>query len=251
MTLYVEIVFIENFIIDYFLLRCAGKITYIPCKHTVLGATFGALYACIMPLFYSFAPLTQRILVLIGMCAITFTVKSIKSLLFTCSATAAASACLYGCTNLIFGQFIEGIFYNDNVFFLIALSSSVLSYLTYRILILLTNQKKLDSAVCKFKIGNDTLNALIDSGNSLYYKSTPVVLINKDAVKNLSIPVKPVIIPYSTIKNSGALLGFKPENAYLIYSDKAVALDCMVALCDHKFNNFDALMHPDLIKECV
>ncbi len=252
MTVYIEIVFIENLIIDYFLLLIAGKITFINCKHGFLGALFGALYASVFPIFYSFAPLSQRILVLIGMCLIAFKIKSIKELIFTCSAVAVSGACLFGILNLTFGQFIEGLFYTENVFFLVALCSALLSVLLYKIIIPLMSRKKLQSNACFLTMGQTKLNALIDSGNSLYYKSTPVVLINKDAVKNCNLPIKPLIIPYSALEEQGALLGFKPESIYLEYLDKKIELNCVVALCDHKFNNnFDALMHPDLIKECV
>jgi hypothetical protein len=51
---------------------------------------------------------------------------------------------------------------------------------------------------------------------------------------------------------SGALLGFKPEKAFVTYLEKTTPLDCVIALSDHSFNGkFDALMHPDLIRECV
>ena len=252
MTVYVELVFIENFIVDYFLLLTASKITFVPHKHALLGATFGALYACVMPFFYDIAPVVQRILVLIGMCAITFTLKDIKNLIYVCSSVSACGACLFGIINLIFGKIIEGILYSSNVLFILALCSAFLAYLLYRLIIPLMNEKKLKSSACKLKIGKTTLSAFIDSGNSLYYNSTPVVLVNKNAVKDYINPVKPLIIPYSAIKNSGVLIGFKPESAYIIYLDKTQEINCIVALCDHKFNNkFDALMHPDLIKECV
>lgn len=252
MTVYVEIVFIENLIIDYFLLLIAGKITYINCKHAFLGALFGALYSCIMPAFYLVAPATQKVLVLMGMCAITFGIKTVKNLIFTCCAVAVSGACLFGIANLMFGHFIEGVFYTENIFFIVALCSMLISVLLYRFIIPLMNNKKLKSNSCLIKIGDKELTALIDSGNSLYYNSTPVVLVNKSAVESYALPVKPIIIPYSAVKENGALLGFKPENVYLEYLDKTVELNCIVALCDHKFNNkFDALMHPDLIRECV
>ncbi len=252
LTVYVELVFIENFIVDYFLLLTAGRIAFVPDKHAFLGATFGALYSCIMPLFYDFAPFLHKIFVLFGMCAITFTLKSIKNLIYVCSALSACSACLFGIINLIFGEFIEGILYADNVLFILALCSCFLAFLLYRFMIPLINEKKLKTANCKLYINENVLDAFIDSGNSLYYNSTPVVLVNKDAVKDYSVPIKPLIIPYSAIKTSGALIGFKPEKVSVIYQNKTKEINCIVALCDHKFNNkFDALMHPDLIKECV
>ena len=252
LTVYVELVFIENFIVDYFLLLIASKITYIPTKHAFLGATFGALYASVMPLFYDFAPVLQRVLVLFGMCSITFTLKNLKNIIYVCSALSACSACLFGIINLFFGEIIEGILYADSVLFILALSSCFFAFLIYKFLIPLINKRKLKTANCKLYINENVLDAFIDSGNSLYYKSTPVILVNKDALKDYTFPIKPLIIPYSAIKTSGALIGFKPESAQVYYENHKKELNCVIALCDHKFNNkYDALMHPDLIKECV
>lgn len=252
LTVYVELVFIENFIVDYFLLLAASKITFVPYKHAFWGATFGALYASVMPVFYSYAPFLQRILVLFGMCAITFTLKSFKNLIYVCSALSACSACLFGIINLIFGEFVEGILYAENLLFILMLCSCFSAYLLFRLIIPLINEKKLKSANCKLYINENVLNAFIDSGNSLYYNSTPVVLVNKEALKDYGSPIKPLIIPYSAIKTSGALIGFKPESVRIYYENNLKEINCIVALCDHKFNNkFDALMHPDLIKECV
>ncbi len=252
MTVYVELVFIENFIVDYFLLLSASKITSIKPKHAFLGATFGALYASVMPFFYDFAPFAQRILVLFGMCAITFPLKSIKNLVFTCIAVSVCASCLFGVINLIFGKIIEGILYTDNLLFIVMICSSFFAFLLFSLIIPLMREKKLKSAVCKLRLGDSTVLAFVDSGNSLYYKKTPVVLVNKNAIKEYANPVIPLIIPYSAVKESGALIGFKPQSAFILYSDKIKEIDCIVALCDHNFNNkFDALVHPDLIKECV
>ena len=252
MTVYVELVFIENFIVDYFLLLSSSKITSVKHKHAFLGATFGALYACIMPLFYDFAPVAQRILVLFGMCAITFTFKSIKNVVLTCVTVSVCASCLFGIINLIFASVIEGLFYTDNLLFIVMLCSAFFAFLLFNLIIPFMREKKIKSAVCKLRLGDSTVTAFIDSGNSLYYKKTPVVLVNKNAIKEYANPVMPLIIPYSAVKESGALIGFRPQSAFIMYSDKIKEIDCVVALCDHNFNNkFDALLHPDLFKECV
>ncbi|MBR2860530.1 MAG: sigma-E processing peptidase SpoIIGA [Clostridia bacterium] len=47
MIIYVELVFLENFAVDCFLLLISGKITNQKCKHVFLASVFGAVYACL------------------------------------------------------------------------------------------------------------------------------------------------------------------------------------------------------------
>lgn len=249
MTVYIELVFIENLIIDRFLLLMASKIVHIPLKNGWLGAIAGALYACITPLIY-YGMHFQKVLVLILMCAIAFKTFNIKSILFTSSAVAAGSACLFGLLNLVWGSFSQGYFYEDDIFFIVALLSVVASYLVYKLTLYFSHTKKLGESLCTVTVSGKTVSALIDSGNSLYYKDMPVVLINKKIIEET--PERLLIIPYSAVGSQGALLGFKPEKITVTYSETTKELQCVVALCDHSFNDkFDALMHPDLIRECV
>ncbi len=248
MTVYIELVFLENLIIDRFLLLIASKITYVPLKCGWLGATFGALYACVLPLLNGGLYL-QKILALIIMCMLAFKTVNVKSILFTASATAASSACLFGIFNLFKGSSTE-YFYEDDIFFIIALFSVLASYLLYKLIIVLTHVKKLDSSLCTLSVCGISVTALIDSGNSLYYNGTPVVIVNRKTL--ITQDDKLLIIPYNSLGTSGALLGFKPEKAFVTYLEKTTPLDCVIALSDHSFNGkFDALMHPDLIRECV
>ncbi len=251
MKVYIELVFLENFVIDYFLLLLGGKISYISPEHPVIAGIFGAVYAVIMPL-YSTGTFFETFLVLLFMCMICFGTKNIKNLLYTFVATTASASALYGTVNLFFGKFQNGFFYEDDFFFVLALCSSLLSVGLYRLLTPFTRMKKLQKNIAVLSLGGKEFSAFVDSGNSLYYKKFPVILVNKSKLKDYKMPVKPLIIPYSSVGAYGALLGFKPEKAFLTYMDKTIELNCVVALCDHKFQkNFDALLHPDLILECV
>ena len=250
MTVYIELVFLENFIIDYFLLLSAEKITYIPCRHPVLASLLGGIYAVFMPLFTKNTVMT--LLVLIIMCIVCFASKKPQEIIKTSFAALIIASALYGILDLFFFKFKAGFFYEDNIFFVLALISSLFSIGTYRLLIPFMREKKLRENLVTVNLCGKDFLALIDSGNSLYYKDIPVILINKNSLNHITLPVKPIIIPYSTVGEGGALMGFKPENVSVTYMGKTKKLNCVVALCAHNFKkSFDALMHPDLIKECV
>ncbi len=251
MKVYIELVFLENFTIDYFLLLLSGKISCIKPKHPAVASVFGAVYAVIMPL-YSSGSFIETFFVLLFMCIICFGIKKPRFLLYTFVAATASASALFGTINLFFGKFQNGIFYEDDIFFVLALCSSLLSVGLYRLLIPFTRIKKLEQNIAVLSLCGKEISAFVDSGNSLYYKKFPVILINKSMLTDYKMPVKPLIIPYSSVGAYGALLGFKPEKVSLTYMDKTIELNCVVALCDHKFQkNFDALLHPDLILECV
>ena len=249
MTVYIELVFFENFAIDYFLLLAGEKITYTKAQHPVIAAIFGGIYAVIMPLFYN-TDFIQTFIVLALMCAICFKPKSIKIFIYVLTAVSAGAGALFGITNLFFAPMQSGFFYEGSIFFIVSLSSILFSVGLYRLLIPFMRKKGINDHTAVIHFENRELSAFVDSGNSLYYKNLPVILINKELIYNM--PEKPLIIPYSAIGKSGALLGFYPENITVSYMDKQIKPACVIAMCDNNFQNkFDALVHPDIIKECV
>lgn len=249
MTVYIELVFFENFAIDYFLLLSGGKIAYTEAKRPALASIFGALYAVLMPIFFN-TSFFQTFLVLAVMCLICFKTKSVKKFLYVITAVSVCAGALFGITNLFFASFQEGVFYNDDVLFIVSLCSMLFSVGVYRLLIPFMRKKHVEENTATLFLENKKLSAFIDSGNSLYYKDIPVVLVNKAFISD--IPEKPLIIPYSAIGTKGALIGYLPEKVEISYNNKFFKPRCVIAMCDDDFHKkFDALLHPDIIKECI
>ena len=256
MTVYIELVFFENFAIDYFLLLSGGKIAYTEAKHPVIASLFGALYAVIMPIFYN-TNFFQTFFILAIMCLICFKIRSAKKFLYVITSVSVCAGALFGVTNLFFTNFQAGIFYNDDVLFIVSLLTigigaglSMFSVGVYRLLIPFMRKKHVEENVATLFLENQKLSAFIDSGNSLYYKDIPVVLVNKNFITE--IPEKPLLIPYSAIGTKGALIGFFPKSIEISYNNKNFKPRCVIAMCDDDFHKkFDALLHPDIIKECI
>ena len=111
-------------------------------------------------------------------------------------------------------------------------------------------KKHVEENTATLFLESQKLSAFIDSGNSLYYKDVPVVLVNKAFITK--IPEKPLIIPYSAVGAKGALIGFRPSSVEISYNNKIFKPRCVIAICDDDFHKkFDALLHPDVIKECI
>lgn len=245
MTVYIELVFFENFAIDYFLLLSGEKITYIKAQHPVIAAIFGAVYSVIMPLFYNTSFL-QTTIILALMCLICFKIRSLKNFIYLMMAISACAGALFGFLNLFSSSFQTGIFYEDDVFFVISLCCVLSSIGLYRLLIPFMRKKTIEEGTAILNLEGQQFSAFIDSGNSLYYKNLPVILINKNLLS--TFPEKPLIIPYSAIGEKGALLGYHPKKVLVTYMNKNFQPKCVVALCDNDFHKkFDALLHPDII----
>ena len=254
MVIYVELVFLENFAVDCFLLLISGKITNQKCKHVFLASVFGAIYACLLPLWNGFnSPLT-KFACLASMLFICFGKKKITAYLHLFASMLILAGALFGVINLLFASFLEnGIFYSDGLLFVISLCSVLFAVIFYKLLVpLMQRTRAREHTGMLFVLGKE-IPCLIDTGNSLYYGSTPVVLIEKSALQGAEEEkIKPLIIPYSCVGDSGALMGFRPTDALFTFNGETFEIDCVVALSENGFcKNFSGLAHPDLIKEKI
>lgn len=251
MTVYIELVLLENFAVDYFILLLSAKMIKTKIKRPVLGAAIGAAYAALMPLWDVFSNPAVKIGVFCLIIFASFFKAKFISLLQAALAGAVTSAMLYGLVYLCAGnRLTSGIYYSDDVFFLVALLSVLFAFAANRIFKPFFRQSELNGFSATLNVNGKTFFALIDTGNSLQYNGMPVVLVKRDVLPQANI--LPLIIPYDSLGAKGALLGFRPENVSVEYNDKTFSPDCVIALCDREFGgNFNALMSPDIIKECV
>lgn len=260
MTVFVELVFIENFIVDYFLLLLCAKMTLLPAKHPFFAAGFGAVYACVMPLWQPFQSAGLKIAVLLCMLAISFRPKRPREAAYLTASAFAMGCALYGAVEALLllerSPFRDTgmMLYSDSAIVYLFLCSAFGAFLLYKSGAALFARRRLKQNTARLILGDrKEIKALVDTGNSLYYKGTPVVLVERDALGDMAgLPVQPLVIPFRSVGKDGALLGFSPEKVTVIYDEKTVDLKCVVAICDHGFQNgFGALLHPDLIRECV
>ncbi len=268
MTVYIEIVFIENLTVDYFILMLCARLTHSTAKHPWCASLYGALYACVMPLWSGFQGFGAKMFSLMGMVLICFgtrkreniqnegvlrsSLHEIKTVTVQMLAAVAVTGTLYGLMTLADSRLTEnGMIYSDDSLMTVSLLCILLSFSLYRAGTYLMQKKHLNENTAMFSVCGVTVEAFVDSGNSLYYNGIPVVLVERSAIAEPGAKM-PVIIPYSTVGNNGALLGFRASDAAITYCNKTVEVDCIVALCDRDFGkSFRALLHPDLIRESV
>lgn len=255
MVVYVELVFVENFIVDYFLLKAVEFFLCLRQKHIILASALGGVYACIAPLSNLCASFIVRACVLVAMLFICFGKSKLKDFLQQAIYALMCSCALYGIISIItlsgsnFFAHNDKILYSDNALFVIMCFSAFGAVLLFYISKFLLKRRRLKQISATLILDDRKLNAVIDSGNSLYYKGKPVVVVSKHAA---SIEDKiPLIIPYSCLKGEGALLGYE-EKLKMMVEDKQLEVNCIIAISDRdNFSGFEALVHPELIRECV
>ena len=165
------------------------------------------------------------------------------------------SCALYGTVSIItlsgskMFNVSDTIFYSDNALFVLMCVCVLFAVLLFNVSKFLLKRRKLKQVSATLVFADRKLSGIIDSGNSLYYKGKPVVVVSKK-VATLGNKI-PVIIPYSCIKGEGAMLGYE-ESLKLNVNNKDILVDCIIAISDKEsFSGFDALIHPELVRGCV
>lgn len=251
MTVYVELVFIENFAVDYFIIMLTSKVIKVKAIHPIYASLLGAVYAVLMPLFSFLSFVPFKIILLLSMNLLCFYKSGFSVLIQALPGFIAVTSCLYGTVTLVSAdKFENGFFYTSDVFFIIPLLSVLFSLLLSAVSKPFFRKSELSGLCADITFNGKTFSALIDTGNSLCYSNMPVLLVNRQIIPNAEN--LPLIIPYESLGAKGALLGFKADDVTVNYNNRELHTKCVIALCDRNFGkNYSALMHPDIIKGCV
>ena len=225
MKIYLDYIFLINFLFDFLLLLSVSIILRrnIKIKRIIFGALIGGI--SIFTLFMKINNIELfliKVLISILMVLITFSYQNIKytlkNLLFLYMSSMLLGGVLYF-LNIEFSYYHEGlVFYHNgfsiNLIVLIVLSPIII-YTYMRQMIDLknnySNYYKID-IVYKGKIIK--LNAFLDTGNKLIDPITksPVIIVKEQYFKKID---KFSLIPYSSINETGVIKCIIPEQIYI------------------------------------
>lgn len=214
MKVYLDIIFLINFIYDFIILLSSSIILKRNTKiiRIIIGSLFGSLTMFIYFIrMNNIEIIIYKLVVSFIMLVITFNYKNIK----------------YFLKNLYYfymiGIILGGLLYfvNNNAFFIknnlfIGIILSVLSIFFYikNIRDLKTNYNKYIKVKLYFKNYKINLNAFLDTGNKLKdpYTFKPIIIVNKDYIKEKD---KVILVPYKTCNYEGLLECIKPNKIYI------------------------------------
>ncbi len=256
MVIYLDLVFIINFILDLLLLLTVNIALkrYSKIYRLILGALFGSI--SLISLFLPFNTITLALLkLLMGliMVLISFGYKNIKytayNLLYLYMTSIILGGFLYYLKDIFSYKKVGFSFYynglNINYLVLLVISPLIL-YVFIKSLKVLKEIKNYYYQVCIYfdKKTNIMLTGFLDTGNRLKDPITnkSIILINKKLIKGLVKIRSPMYVPFNSLNNHGLLECIKP---YKIIINNNILKNYLIGLSDNSFklNGIDCLLN--------
>lgn len=262
MKIYLDIVFILNFLLDFILLMGVAYILRrnVSIRRIVLGSIFGSM--SLIVLFFGISDqllFVIKIIISIIMVLITFNYRDIRYTFKNIIYLYILSIMLGGSLYLLNIQFsykhIGFIFYNRGPlvsYSFILITGSFIYYLYIKQL------KKLKLDYSNYQeviiIFNDNIincTGYVDSGNNLRDPTTSylVILIDKNKIKFDVNNTKVLLVPFNTASGSGVLKCIKPTKIFI--NNKLVKDNYLVGILEHDIgiDGVDVLLNNNIMED--
>lgn len=223
MKVYLDIIFIINFIFDFILLLSSSIILKRRTSfiRIILGSLFGSLSMFVLFIRFNTISLTIfKTIISSFMLNITFGYKDIKYFFKNMYYLYLISIIMGGLLYFINNSFSNSnglLFYNS--FKINILLGIILSIIGVRVFIKNTKDLKLNynkylNAIIYFKDYKINVNAFVDTGNKLKdpYTFKPIILVDTKLIKEID---NPIYVPFKTCNNEGLLKCIKANKIYI------------------------------------
>ena len=231
MTIYVDIVLLENLCMNYIILFGTAYIMKIKVKHIriLLASLIGAVYAVLAyaGVFPIYANLITKIILSICMTYIAFNPKKLKGLIKELLLFYLVSFSLGGCAfALLYIVRPQDIFMKDGVYIgtyplkialLGGITGFVITYIAIKIVkTRITKNEIIYKAVIKIEEQELEINVLLDTGNMLKdpISGDSVIMVEKNRLYK--------IVPKELLDNMNKFLGGEFENAEILEYKKRI-----------------------------
>lgn len=266
MILYIDVLMIENFIVNFFLLTVTMSSIRKNTKlsRMIIASLLGSIYVItmIIPKFTFLTKTPFKIGVAIIMVGIISNELNLRSLLkgtiiFLLYSMLLAGIVFYFTITDREYTWVNNYIYDfhwKNLF----LALMILFIFINRIVTYIKDRQCIDNFIYNidvyFENKKNTFKAFLDTGNELREPVTnlPVIIVEKDIFLDLDLS-KYVIynIPYSIVNgDTGVLLGVKPQFANIEINKKIVSRDVIIAFSNRKFsedNSYKGLLPRGII----
>lgn len=261
MKLYVDLIVLLNFFLDFLLLLSVSLILKRNAKliRLLIGALVGGL--SIVALFINFNSFTLfifKVFISILMILISFGFKDIKYTFNNFIYLYLVSIILGGFLYYINDEFSyknTGLIFFHNGF---SINWILIIFSTPIILILYVKQsrklkeeysKKYEVDITFLNGKKSHLTGFLDTGNNLTdpYKKRPIIIINKEVLKGYN--PRCILVPCITVNKESMLNCFRIKK--LVINGKIIEDEVLVGISDNNFNidGVDLLLHKKIIKE--
>ena len=250
MTIYVDLVFLINFIMDFYILSGVKFLLKLQTKfiRIILGALLGSLSTFI--LFFKLNTFELNILKIISSIFMIIISFGTNKLLYKLFYLYVISIVLGGSIYLIndsFGYSVNSFIFIDNGysvnFIILIIISPIIIFLYVKEL--LKYRKNINTnydVIIKLKNKTININGFLDTGNKLIdpYFKRPIILVNK---KYIDLRGKKIIyVPYESLNNNGLLKCIIPE--YILVMNKKYE-NCLIGISENL--KYDCILNERII----
>lgn len=272
-VVYIDILFIINFVMDYIVLSCGGAIFKIQRRHRyiVIAATVGAVYACAIfftdiGILYSAAAKSAVGAVMVYIAYLPPNIRTFFRYLLCFLGTSVLFAgalfmffCLSGTGSRVGAIVKNGVTY-FNVPLVYLSAATLAAYVLIRLYLKYSDKSRqrqfYDIQICLDGC-SVIVRALVDTGNSLTEPTTgkPVIIAEKSSLSGLSEDIysksKMFIIPFCALgTDSGAVLGFAPDYVRII-NERRYIKDVIIGIYNGTLcasSDYRALINPEIFR---
>lgn len=247
MIVYVDLIFIINFLMDFFLLLTVNIALkrYARIRRIIIASIFGSISLISLFIKISYINLCfLKLLMAISMCLISFGYKNIKYTFY--------NVLYLFMLSFILGGFIYYLNLEYSNKYIILLLGPFILYLFIKSLKGLKEIKNYHYKVSiEFKNGFlINLIGFLDTGNKLIDPVTnkPVIIINKKKIKGSVNIRSPMYVPYYSLNYKGILECIKPKK---ILIDDIEIKGYLIGLSDESFklNGIDCLLNYKILED--
>lgn len=251
MKIYLDLVFIINFLLDFNILYIVNIVLKrnTKVKKIIISSLFGELtliflFINISSIFLFFI----KILLCLFMCLIAFKYKSIKYTINNISYTYMISTIFGGILYFIKSNALNNYIYISVILILLPLFSKEIIKSFKKIK---SNYNYYYQIKINFNDNKDIkLNSFLDTGNKLKdpYTNKAIILVDINKIKKL-VPIRsPIYVPYKSLNNSGLIKCIKPESIEI--NGKSFK-NYLIGLSEDRFNidGIDCILNYKLLEE--
>lgn len=260
MKIYVDLIILLNFFLDFLLLLSVSLILRRNTKiyKLLIGALLGGISVLSLFIKMSSSELfILKVLVSIIMVMVSFDFKNFKYFISNMVYLYLLSIVLGGFLYLINNELSyknTGLVFFNNGF---SINLFIVIFLSPIIIFLYVKQARYQKEELSnyYEVDITFLNGItkhltgfLDTGNNLYdpYKKRPIIIINKSILKEYNPNI--ILVPCVTVKDESMLKCFKIRK--IIINGKKIKDECLVGISDNNFeiDGVDLLLHKKIIK---
>lgn len=261
MTVYIEYVLIDNFVIDYLLLQASHKIAGVSAKKSRLCfcAVLGALVALACPVLENFKPLLIAVKVACGL------LIPLLSANFRSTREYFITAALFLCLTFLSGGAVTGVFGIFGLSYSSEISVALMFLPAWAAIVCVKKAvkfvyKRKDLTCFLYRVtlfsgGNSVeVTGFLDTGNGVYDGDSPVVFLNSKTARKLFIgkdgkPVPLKRITVKTVSGESEKICFKLDRLVIYTGDiPNIFNNVTVCVADGGAGaGYDLILHPAFI----